>query len=69
MTLYKFLPPLTEFDVSDVDECTEGIDNCDQNCHNTDGSYTCSCNGGCTLHSNGLTCVGKYRAKCFAKLV
>ncbi len=46
--------------VSDVDECTEGMDKCDHNCHNTNGSYTCSCNGGYTLHSNGFTCIGKY---------
>ncbi len=56
---YHFFPHALEFDVSDVDECTEGIDECDHNCHNTDGSYTCSCNGGYTLHSNGFTCIRK----------
>lgn len=27
----------------DIDECAEGIDGCDYQCHNTYGSYTCSC--------------------------
>ncbi len=55
----NYFPHVPEFDVLDVDECTEGTDECDHNCHNTDGSYTCSCNGGYTLHSNGFTCIGK----------
>ena len=43
---------------SDVDECTAGTDNCTQNCDNTDGSYTCSCDGGYTTTDNGMTCDG-----------
>ena len=41
---------------SDINECLEGSDNCDQVCSNTDGSYTCSCNPGFTLDSNRRTC-------------
>jgi hypothetical protein len=40
----------------DINECSEGIDQCAQNCHNTDGSYTCSCNTGYSLDSNGRGC-------------
>ena len=37
-----------------------GTDTCEQNCHNTVGSYTCSCNAGYTLNSDGHTCDGIY---------
>lgn len=44
----------------DVDECALGSDNmCAQNCQNTVGSYTCSCNTGYTLSSDGYTCDGE----------
>ena len=48
---------------TDVDECSEGIDRCDQNCHNAVGSYACSCDSGYSLDENGVTCNGtqKYR--------
>ena len=45
---------------ADVDECAMGIDNCDQNCANTMGSYTCTCNAGYQLNSDGHTCNGWY---------
>ena len=41
---------------SDINECSEGTDNCDQRCTNTDGSYTCSCNSGYTLAEDGRSC-------------
>jgi hypothetical protein len=41
---------------NDVNECLEGLDNCDQVCVNTRGSYTCSCNNGFTLDANQRTC-------------
>ena len=43
---------------SDVDECSADTDNCTQNCENTDGSFTCSCNDGYTTTDNGITCDG-----------
>ena len=43
----------------DIDECAEGTDRCTQNCHNTVGSYTCSCNVGYNLNANGWRCDGK----------
>ena len=44
--------------LSDIDECTLGINGCNQNCVNTDGSYLCSCFAGYHLMSNQKTCVG-----------
>ena len=41
-----------------MDECTTDTDNCTQNCENTDGSFTCSCNDGYTTTDNGITCDG-----------
>ena len=40
----------------DIDECSEGSDNCAQVCTNTAGSYTCSCNSGFTLAADGRSC-------------
>lgn len=42
----------------DVSECNEGLDNCEQECINTLGSYTCACQPGCTLNNDGSTCTG-----------
>ncbi|XP_078583844.1 uncharacterized protein LOC144866356 [Branchiostoma floridae x Branchiostoma japonicum] len=40
-----------------VDECgTSNAGGCEQNCHNTDGSYYCSCNIGYSLSINGMSC-------------
>ncbi|XP_070174331.1 cubilin-like [Littorina saxatilis] len=41
----------------DVDECNENCDCCDQVCTNTIGSFTCGCNRGFTLDSDGRTCL------------
>ena len=41
---------------TDIDECSEDTDQCTQNCRNTIGSYTCSCNAGFTLNSDGRGC-------------
>ena len=43
----------------DINECAEGTDMCAQNCRNTVGSYTCSCNTGYTLSSNQHGCLSK----------
>ena len=41
---------------ADIDECTTGDDNCDQNatCTNTIGAFTCACNAG--YNGDGATC-------------
>ena len=48
------------FTYIDVDECSGGSNKCDQTCTNTEGSYTCSCNSGYTLSSDGRSCNGMY---------
>ena len=50
--------PLINTLLPDIDECNEGIDRCEQNCHNSVGSYACSCNSGYHLDGNGVTCNG-----------
>ena len=42
----------------DVDECSLGIDGCNQNCVNTNGSYLCYCNAGYHLMSDQNSCAG-----------
>ena len=44
----------------DIDECTAGTDNCDDNasCGNTVGGFTCTCNTGYT--GSGVSCSGNF---------
>lgn len=42
----------------DTNECSLGTDNCQQLCINNVGSYSCDCNSGCELNSNGINCTG-----------
>ena len=44
---------------TDVNECTEGTHQCQQACLNTIGSYTCGCNDGFMLGTDGRSCNGK----------
>lgn len=43
---------------ADIDEC-QGPNDCQQQCENTEGSYTCSCTEGFTLNIDSRSCVGK----------
>ena len=49
------------FKHSDIDECFSDNGGCHHNCHNSDGSHTCSCNDGYRFNSNGYTCEGRLR--------
>ena len=44
--------------ILDIDECLEKSDSCDHNCHNTVGSYTCSCRSGYQIGNNKSSCKG-----------
>ena len=46
------------FKNSDINECLSNNGGCHQNCHDSDGSYTCSCNDGYQLNSDRHTCKG-----------
>lgn len=41
----------------DINEC-EGVNDCQQRCENSVGSFTCSCENGFTLSSDGRNCTG-----------
>ena len=48
--------------ILDIDECSEGVDNCssvdNRKCNNTNGGFECVCEYGYEENSSG-TCVGK----------
>ena len=44
---------------SDVNECAVNNGDCDHNCTNNQGSYTCSCKRGYTLQGDAKSCKGK----------
>ena len=46
----------------DIDECAENTDGCAHTCTNSIGSYSCSCQSGYRLASNGLWCTGERKA-------
>ena len=43
----------------DVNECITNNGGCEQLCHNTIGSYYCSCNSSYTLNTDNHMCDGK----------
>ena len=60
---YSFRPVFAEikyFVLSpDINECTTHKHRCSQLCHNTDGSYRCSCLSGYILAPDHMMCNGK----------
>ena len=44
----------------DTNECASDNGGCDQNCVNNNGGFSCTCNSGYTLNSNGKSCDGCY---------
>lgn len=48
----------------DIDECAKNLYRCQQKCHNTIGSYNCSCFDGFELASDNVTCNGTSHPVC-----
>ena len=46
--------------LSDIDECREGLDECEQICHNVPGSFECMCRHGYYLAPNKKDCFGNH---------
>ena len=46
--------------VTDINECQNNLDDCENSCYNTIGSFTCDCQPGYTLGSaDGSVCIGE----------
>ena len=58
------------FILPDIDECSDGTQNCSQTCTNTPGSFICGCyNSGFLLDNDGFTCNGMYKYNLYVLLV
>ena len=53
------LMPLLSNCIADINECASNNGGCAGTCHNTAGSYYCTCPSGCTLGSDGHSCNGE----------
>ena len=54
----------------DIDECGRSLDNCEQNCSNTVGSFECSCRPGYqTIAGASNRCEGMYETCYFCSVV
>ncbi len=45
---------------TDINECSVNNGGCEHTCTNSEGNFSCSCNSGYELDSNGFNCSGKY---------
>ena len=45
--------------LADINECSSNRGGCQHYCHNTAGSYYCTCRTGYRLSSNRRSCIGK----------
>ena len=44
---------------TDIDECARDNGNCQQSCHNSVGSYRCTCASGYSLAPDSRSCAGR----------
>ena len=45
---------------TDINECLQSPSPCEQNCHNTEGSFMCSCHDGYLLADDQQSCNGMW---------
>lgn len=57
--VWACVPSLFIIHIPDRDECAASLDNCEMQCINTFGSFSCSCSSGYSLASDGRQCLGK----------
>ena len=50
----------------DINECLQNNGGCSHNCHDTIGSYHCTCRDGYQLSSKKRSCDSKYRSLLFS---
>ena len=50
---------LNHFTTTDINECSTNNGGCDHYCHNSAGSYSCSCYSNYQLNSDNHTCNGQ----------
>ena len=55
----------SRFISSDIDECADNIDDCQQLCVNVGGTYNCACNYGYRLNIDRATCSQSEYKMCF----
>ena len=56
--IYVIVPILLINYHADHNECITNTHTCDQVCHNSHGSYYCTCNSGYRLNADQRTCDG-----------
>ena len=60
------MPVIVHVMALDINECTNGDNQCDQVCTNQNGSYSCSCNHGYVLLSDQRSCKGTIEHCCLS---
>lgn len=59
-SIYLFIYSLVYLFISDLNECLLGVHSCSHSCHNTPGSYECSCDDGYQLSTDKRHCLGMF---------
>ena len=55
---FRLLVCTWNFHSSDINECDSENGDCEHICHNTEGSFYCTCHSGYQLNSDERTCTG-----------
>ena len=57
-SLYTLVLHINTLFHPEINECSEGTDECTQRCINTNGSFVCGCDERFHLDEDGVTCNG-----------